>query len=52
VAVVSNSEQQAGYHEEAWNAANVPSGVFFYQLFYTDESGSRHVERKKMMILK
>lgn len=52
IATLATGEQEAGYHEELWNASSVPSGVFFSQLAYVDEKGVRHVERKKMMLLK
>ncbi len=32
VAVVLNEEREAGFHQVEFNAANLPSGVYFYQL--------------------
>ena len=42
-----NEEKPAGTYELTWNAANLPSGVYFYQL----KSGS-FVETKKMVLMK
>jgi len=47
VATLVNSEKPAGVYEVEWNAANVPSGVYFYQL----KTGS-FVQTKKMLLLK
>ena len=42
-----NEEKPAGTYELNWNAANLPSGVYFYQL----RAGS-FVETKKMILIK
>jgi photosystem II stability/assembly factor-like uncharacterized protein len=42
-----NEEKPAGTYEVLWNAANLPSGVYFYQL----RSGS-FVETKKMILIR
>jgi photosystem II stability/assembly factor-like uncharacterized protein len=47
VAVVLNEEKEPGYHQVEFNAANLPSGVYFYRL----QSGN-FVEIKKMLLLK
>ena len=47
VAVVLNEVKEAGYHQVEFNAANLPSGVYFYQL----RAGS-FVETKKMILAK
>jgi CubicO group peptidase (beta-lactamase class C family) len=40
-------EKPAGIYELIWNAANLPSGVYFYQL-----SAGSFIETKKMVLLK
>lgn len=47
VAVVLNEERESGYHTVEFNAANLPSGVYFYQL----QAGG-YIEMKKMLLLK
>lgn len=42
-----DQEKAAGTYEVKWNAINLPSGIYFYQL----KSGS-FIETKKMMLLK
>jgi N-acetylneuraminic acid mutarotase len=47
VAVVLNDEREPGFHKVEFNAANLPSGVYFYQL-----KAGGNVEIKKMILLK
>jgi len=47
LAEVLNEEKEAGYHQVEFNAANLPSGVYFYQL----EAGE-FISTKKMILLK
>ena len=47
VATLVNSEKPVGVYVVEWNASNVPSGVYFYQL-----QTEGYVETKKMMLLK
>jgi hypothetical protein len=47
VAVVLNEEMESGYHQVQFNATNLPSGVYFYQL-----KAGNFVETKKMVLLK
>jgi len=42
-----NEEKAAGTYEITWQAANLPSGVYFYQL-----QAGNYVETKKMVLLK
>ena len=42
-----NDEKQAGTYELTWSAANLPSGVYFYQL-----RAGNFVGTKKMILLK
>ncbi len=47
VTTLVNKEKQAGSYEVKWNAANLPSGVYFYQL----KAGS-FLSTKKMVFMK
>jgi hypothetical protein len=42
-----NGVQDAGYKSVEWNAANLPSGIYFYQL----RAGSLN-ETKKLILLR
>jgi len=42
-----NEEKPAGIYEVNWQAANLPSGVYFYQL-----RAGTYVQTKKMILLK
>lgn len=47
VSELINSRLQAGTYEYEWNAANLPSGVYFYVL-----SAGENIQTKKMILVK
>ena len=47
VAVVLNEEREPGFHQVEFNAANLPSGVYFYEL-----KAGEYSSVKKMVLLK
>jgi predicted GH43/DUF377 family glycosyl hydrolase len=47
VAVVLNENKEQGFYQIEFNATNIPSGVYFYQL-----QAGNFVESKKMILLK
>ena len=54
VALILNEEIEAGYHQVEFNASNLPSGVYFYQLKATPGGGraGNYVNTKKMILMK
>jgi photosystem II stability/assembly factor-like uncharacterized protein len=46
VATLINGRQNAGYYNATFNAANLPSGVYFYRL----EAGTYHNTRKLLLL--
>ncbi len=55
IATLVNEEKAAGTYELTWNAENLPSGIYFYQLKEVDisiGSGQVFVNTKKMILLK
>ncbi len=47
IAVLANEVQELGFHELEFNAANLPSGIYFYSL-----QAGKFTETKKMMLMK
>lgn len=47
VALLVNEEKPAGTYDITWNAANLPSGIYFYQII-----AGEFVQTKKMVFLK
>jgi hypothetical protein len=47
IKILVNEEKLVGIYEVNWNAVNLPSGVYFYQL-----RAGRFVETKKMILLR
>ncbi len=47
IATLINEKKSAGSYEIEWDASNVPSGVYFYQL-----KTKGYVETKKMVLMK
>jgi hypothetical protein len=57
VATLVNEEKTAGSYELTWNAFNLPSGIYFYQLFVSasqskDGKTGNYIETRKMILLK
>jgi hypothetical protein len=47
IGTLVNEEKPAGTYEVTWNAASLPSGVYFYQL-----KAGNFIETKKMILMK
>ena len=52
VAVVLNEVREPGFHQVEFNAAGLPSGIYFYKLQAASGSGVSFVTTKKMLLLK
>ncbi|MEW5799779.1 MAG: T9SS type A sorting domain-containing protein [Bacteroidota bacterium] len=52
VATLDEGVKEAGYHQKEWNAANISSGFYVYQLSYENEKGEQKFQRKKLMVMK
>ncbi|MBF8248867.1 MAG: 5'-nucleotidase domain-containing protein [Bacteroidetes bacterium] len=52
VARLVDQDKPAGYHQESWNAVPYSSGMYIYQLTYTDQQGNRQFHRKTMLLVK
>jgi hypothetical protein len=44
-------DREEGYHEFIWNAEEMPSGIYFYQITYVKSGAERSVSFTKKMIL-
>jgi photosystem II stability/assembly factor-like uncharacterized protein len=47
IATLVNEEKQTGIYEMTWNAENLPSGIYFYQL-----RAGNFIQTRKMLLLK
>jgi hypothetical protein len=47
IEIIVNENQQPGSYEVKWDASNISSGIYFYQLKTKD-----FVDTKKMIVLK
>jgi len=52
IATLVDEEQSAGWKEVRWNAKDVSSGLYFYELRATGEGNSSYHETRKMMFIK
>ncbi len=52
VTTLVNDSRSAGYHQEVWNASNIASGMYIYQLTMNNQQGKKEFYRKKMLVVK
>ncbi|MBS1514121.1 MAG: T9SS type A sorting domain-containing protein [Bacteroidetes bacterium] len=52
VKTLLNGNKTAGYYSHSFNASALSSGIYFYSIVITGESGSRYSSVKKMMLVK
>ncbi len=52
VALLENYNRKSGVYEVLWDAGNLPSGLYFYNMIVTGAGGSKFITSKKMVLLK
>lgn len=52
IATLVDAVQPPGYREVRWNAMDLPTGLYFYQLHATGTDGENYSEIRKMMLVK
>ncbi len=52
VKTLVNDDRSAGYHQEVWNASNVATGMYIYQITMNNQQGKKEFYRKKMLMVK
>lgn len=52
VIALVNEQQEPGYYQKTFNASNLASGMYIYQLITTDGHNNKHIFKKKMMLMK
>ena len=49
---LADGEQQAGYHQEVFDASRLASGVYIYRIVYASATGTRQYAQKTMVLVK
>ncbi|MEW5800449.1 MAG: T9SS type A sorting domain-containing protein [Bacteroidota bacterium] len=52
VVMLDEGMKEPGYHQVEWNATNISSGMYIYQVSWNNEKGVQQYYRKKMLITK
>ena len=52
VITLDEGVKEPGFHKNEWNARNIASGMYIYQLMLTSAEGKREFYRKKMLMVK
>lgn len=52
VATLVDADQQAGYHQQLFDATRHSSGIYIYRIVYTNESDRQVSDRKTMLVVK
>jgi len=52
VTTLVNGQRPAGKNQEVWNASNVATGMYIYQLTMNNQQGKKEYYRKKMLMVK
>ena len=52
IAMLERGTRSAGEHSLVFDGKNLPSGVYFYRLDFTDRSGETHTKTRKLLLVK
>jgi uncharacterized repeat protein (TIGR01451 family) len=52
VTTLVDADQQAGYHQQLFDASRHSSGMYIYRIVYTNELGKQSSDRKTMVVVK
>jgi len=52
VTTLVNEQQKPGYYEVNWDASNMPSGIYFYQIRICSNANNNFVRTNKMILMK
>jgi VWFA-related protein len=52
VATLVHEERPAGVYIEHWDASTLPSGVYYYKMTVTEQSGHMFTQTRRMMLVK
>jgi hypothetical protein len=47
-----NEQQEPGFYQKTFNASNLASGMYIYQLIATDQLNNKRILQRKMMLLR
>jgi hypothetical protein len=52
ITTLVNTVQKSGNYMVTWNASNLSSGIYFYSIRTTNNSGKQFFDVKKMILMK
>jgi flagellar hook assembly protein FlgD len=52
VTTLVNEQQKPGYYKVNWDASNMPSGIYFYQIRICSNANNNFVRTNKMILMK
>jgi len=52
VRTLVDEQEQAGYHQEVFDATRIASGMYIYRIVYTNDAGKQASDTKTMVVVK